>query len=189
MPPRRLAGASIPPLSSSPEASKSFICLSCSFKNAIARQRFFRCKGLSQRSFSAAPSSSPFHLYRNNHTPQSLNRSTSPSIPRHRSVFTIAATTSVNAPSLVSPQYRPLYDTLSELGHKATAYVSLARVKSALSSLEAGEKPSIRIAILGLNGHTEARNLVRLLLADCLSETQSWETLLKDNDERGLLVR
>lgn len=58
-----------------------------------------------------------------------------------------------------------------------------------LSSLEAGENPTVRIAVLGLNGHAKARKLVQLLLADPLGEQKDWEALITNDDERGLLVR
>jgi hypothetical protein len=186
MPPRSLPSPALRSLSTA-EASKSFVCPSCSFKNTIARGRFFRPRSPNRRGFSSTES--PTLPYPSQKTSRLYYRSPKPSAPQRRSVFTIAATTSVNSPSLVSAQNRPLYDALSELGHKATAYVSLARVKSVLSSLEAGEKPAIRIAVLGLNGHAKARKLVQLLLADALGEQNSWEGLITDNDERGLLVR
>lgn len=46
--------------------------------------------------------------------------------------------------------------------------------------------------VLGLNGASVARRLVRLLLADPLTEKQSWEDVIDSrgtDESRGLLIR
>jgi hypothetical protein len=47
-------------------------------------------------------------------------------------------------------------------------------------------------SVLGLDNADSARKLVRLLLADPLSQRESWEDILEDYDAdplRGLLIR
>ncbi|CRG87248.1 hypothetical protein PISL3812_04265 [Talaromyces islandicus] len=86
---------------------------------------------------------------------------------------------------------RELYALLGELHETAADQISLSRLQLAQRGLES-EVPVIRVAVLGLNGTSAARRLVRLLLADPLTEKQSWEDLIESHgseESRGLLIR
>lgn len=68
-----------------------------------------------------------------------------------------------------------------------------SRLQLALRGLEA-EKSTIRIGLLGLgrDGHSAARKLARVLLADALGDEGSWEKVLMDGGAtsgKALLLR
>ncbi|KAF7585201.1 hypothetical protein BBP40_011753 [Aspergillus hancockii] len=91
----------------------------------------------------------------------------------------------------VPPRLRELYEALNQIQGVATEQVNISRLQLALRGLET-EAPIIRVAVLGLNDTTAARNLVRLLLADPLNARESWEDALDayDSDRsQGLLIR
>ncbi|GIZ47774.1 hypothetical protein CKM354_001085700 [Cercospora kikuchii] len=110
-----------------------------------------------------------------------------------RSYASLASSTAINAPTSIPESLKPLYQSLQQLEKSSTSsYIDLARLQLALRSLES-ENPVIRIAFLGLGekGEKAARRLVRVLLADALSDgVESWEKQILEGDGSGtLLVR
>lgn len=127
----------------------------------------------------------------------SLWRSRPP--PHHRSLLlnqkrvasTLISTTAVNATKIIPERNKHLHQALNELAKKASAYVSLGRLRLALQGLESAH-PTIRIAFLGVDVTATARRLTRLLLADASRPQQEWETqLVRDETEQrlGLVLR
>ncbi|KAI0805810.1 hypothetical protein GGR55DRAFT_256970 [Xylaria sp. FL0064] len=112
----------------------------------------------------------------------SLSLSLSPARPR-RFETTVAATPQAgdaNARIKTTDPRRELESILLDLQKHAANHVNLSRLQLALSGLR--QKPgdeSIRIAILGLaTGSTPtstARDVLKLLLADPLKDTEAWE--------------
>lgn len=99
--------------------------------------------------------------------------------------------TAVNAQNDIPPKLKALHAALEGLKKDAVNYVNISRLGLALRSLESS-RPTIRIAILGLNSTATARRLTRLLLADVLDEEGHWEKhieKLAEGDRRGLLLR
>ncbi|KAJ5191928.1 uncharacterized protein N7498_010913 [Penicillium cinerascens] len=97
----------------------------------------------------------------------------------------------ITAGKTVPPRFKELYDALSGVQDAAIQEVSISRLQLALRGLES-ETPLIRVAVLGLDNADSARKLVRLLLADPLSQRESWEDVLEGLDAdptRGLLIR
>jgi hypothetical protein len=89
-----------------------------------------------------------------------------------------------------------LSDALLEIQKNAASFVNISRLQLALRGLEQTEgEETIRIAILGLadGGASlkQARELLRLVLADPLKEEEEWERRLTRSDDVGkpLLVR
>ncbi|PPJ52107.1 hypothetical protein CBER1_09617 [Cercospora berteroae] len=112
---------------------------------------------------------------------------------RTRSYASLASSTAINAPTSIPESLKPLYQALQQLEKSSTSsYIDLARLQLALRSLES-EDPVIRIAFLGLGekGEKAARRLVRVLLADALSDgVEKWEKQILEGDGTGtLLVR
>ncbi|KAL9085655.1 MAG: hypothetical protein Q9159_004593 [Coniocarpon cinnabarinum] len=73
----------------------------------------------------------------------------------------------------------------------AASYVDLSRLELALRGLETSH-PTVRVALLGLNGLTATRKLARTLLADPLNPTLPWEKALETGDfgdDGSLLIR
>jgi hypothetical protein len=111
--------------------------------------------------------------------------------PRKRHASTLGSSTAVNATKAIPARNKSLYDSLNEVKKKAYAQVNLSRLQLAIQSLET-ERPTTRVAILGLNISTTARRIARLLLADALTAEQRWEKeLLSESEDfsRGLLIR
>ncbi|KAH8702337.1 hypothetical protein BGW36DRAFT_394992 [Talaromyces proteolyticus] len=91
----------------------------------------------------------------------------------------------------VPARYRDLYALLGELQQTAADQISLSRLQLAQRGLES-EIPVIRVAVLGLNDASTARQLVRLLLADPLTGKEPWEDLINSHgseESQGLLIR
>ncbi|MCJ1310404.1 hypothetical protein MMC25_004068 [Agyrium rufum] len=110
---------------------------------------------------------------------------------RARSASTITPVTAVDAVRDVPERNRDLHATLSVLKSNASQYVNLSQLQLATRGLES-EVPVVRIAVLGLNGLSDAIRLIRILLSDPLGEEQEWERKLGEKiarDGRGLLVR
>jgi len=108
-----------------------------------------------------------------------------------RFASTLVSATAVNATKSIPTKNRDLHQALNELGRKATGQVSLSRLRLAIQGLES-ERPTVRIALLGLNASSIACRLTRLLLADSSRPQQAWETklLAEDGGQRqGLVVR
>ncbi|KAM3068921.1 hypothetical protein ACMFMF_008887 [Clarireedia jacksonii] len=89
-----------------------------------------------------------------------------------------------------------LRDALLEIQKNAASFVNISRLQLALRGLEQTEgEETIRIAILGLadGGASlkQAKELLRLTLADPLKEEEEWERSLTRSDDVGrpLLVR
>ncbi|KAI2793555.1 hypothetical protein POX_a00136 [Penicillium oxalicum] len=103
--------------------------------------------------------------------------------------FTTSPT--ITAGKYVPPQFKELYNALSEVKDAAIEQVSLSRLSLALRGLES-EEPLVRVAVLGLDNAEAARKLVRLLLADPLGPREAWEDTLESYESdpsRGLLIR
>ncbi|EMF11791.1 uncharacterized protein SEPMUDRAFT_164175 [Sphaerulina musiva SO2202] len=103
----------------------------------------------------------------------------------------LASSTAINAPTSVPPHLHALYQSLLHLESSASSYIDLSRLQLALRSLESADA-LIRIAFLGLggNGNQAARRLVRVLLADALSDgVEQWERELLDGVEGSVLVK
>ncbi|KAJ5664876.1 uncharacterized protein N7477_007324 [Penicillium maclennaniae] len=97
----------------------------------------------------------------------------------------------ITAGKAIPPRFKELHDALSRVQDAAIQEVSISRLQLALRGLES-EAPLIRVAVLGLDKADSARRLVRLLLADPLSQRESWEDVLDGYDadpSRGLLIR
>ncbi|KAJ5303855.1 uncharacterized protein N7443_003515 [Penicillium atrosanguineum] len=97
----------------------------------------------------------------------------------------------ITAGKAIPPRFKELHDALSRVQDAAIQEVSISRLQLALRGLES-EAPLIRVAVLGLDNADSARKLVRLLLADPLSQRESWEDVLDGYDadpSRGLLIR
>jgi hypothetical protein len=111
--------------------------------------------------------------------------------PRKRNASTLASSTAINATKIIPARNKALYESLNDVKRKAYGQVNLSRLQLAIQSLET-ESPTTRVAVLGLNVSTTARQLVRLLLADALTPEQLWEKQLLSESEdlsRGLLIR
>lgn len=97
----------------------------------------------------------------------------------------------MNATKNIPPRYKGLYEALGDVRAKASAQVNLSRLQLALQGLES-ETPTTRVAVLGLNVQETARRIVRLLLADALSDEEAWEKQLLDPEadySQGLVIR
>jgi hypothetical protein len=111
--------------------------------------------------------------------------------PPKRNASTLISSTAINATKTIPARNKALYESLNDVKRKAYAQVNLSRLQLAIQSLET-ESPTTRVAVLGLNVSTTARQLVRLLLADALMPEQRWEKQLLSESEdlsRGLLIR
>jgi len=111
--------------------------------------------------------------------------------PRKHNASTLTSSTAINATKTIPARNKALYESLNDVKRKAYAQVNLSWLQLAIQSLET-ESPTIRVAVLGLNVSTTARQLVRLLLADALTPEQWWEKQLLSESEdlsRGLLIR
>ncbi|OKL64480.1 hypothetical protein UA08_00299 [Talaromyces atroroseus] len=103
----------------------------------------------------------------------------------------VGDTNNDNKKNIVPPHLRDLHKALTELQEVAADHVSLSRLQLAQRGLES-EDPVIRVAILGINDVRATRRLVRLLLADPLTEKQAWEDLIESygiEESNGLLIR
>jgi hypothetical protein len=98
----------------------------------------------------------------------------------------------INAPTMVPPKYRDLYQSLLALQDGASSYVDRSRLQLAIRSLES-DRPIVRVALLGLGkgGPLAARKLARVLLSDALGQEEAWERQLLDgmNDGQSLLLK
>ena len=107
-------------------------------------------------------------------------------LERHASTL---STTAINGKRPIPARNQPLYEALTQVKTKASAYVNLSRLDLALQGLES-ENPVTRVAILGLNVQETARRIARLLLADALEDEQSWEKqILNHEGSHGILLR
>ncbi|KAI1615298.1 hypothetical protein EDD36DRAFT_185420 [Exophiala viscosa] len=110
---------------------------------------------------------------------------------KRRYASTLTSHTAVNATKNVPTRYQALYEALGDVRKKAPAQVNLSRLQLALQGLES-ETPTTRIAVLGLNVQATARRLVRLLLADPLSDAERWEEQILDPNadySQGVIIR
>jgi hypothetical protein len=107
-----------------------------------------------------------------------------------RPASTLVSSTAINATKSIPPRNRDLYQALNELKKKAYGQVNLSRLQLAIQGLES-ERPTTRIALLGLNGPATARRLARLLLADSSKPQQEWEVRLAEDEgqKQGLVIR
>ncbi|KUL84936.1 hypothetical protein ZTR_07832 [Talaromyces verruculosus] len=97
----------------------------------------------------------------------------------------------VNIKKNVPARFRELYAALKELEDVAADHISLSRLQLVQRGLES-EEHVVRVAVLGVNDTRSTRRLVRLLLADPLTEEQSWEELIDSygiEGSNGLLIR
>lgn len=166
--------------------SEPYICSTCLFSHRVQqRQRqpaHPRSLPQSTRSRSTAiePRAQRETIHQSNHT-----------AARRRHYSSLASSTAINAPTSVPPHLHALYQSLLHLESSASSYIDLSRLQLALRSLESAD-PLIRIAFLGLggNGNQAARRLVRVLLADALSDgVEQWERELLDGVEGSVLVK
>ena len=103
----------------------------------------------------------------------------------------LVSATAVHASKFIPSRNRDLHQALIELGKKASGQVNLSRLQLAIQGLES-ERPTARIAFLGLDVPAAARRLVRLLLADSSKPPQDWEARLLAEDlarSQGVVVR
>lgn len=89
-----------------------------------------------------------------------------------------------------------LRTALIDLQKDAGSYVNISRLQLALRGLDQSPgQETIRVAILGLpdggNAFQKAKGLLRLLLADPLSNTQEWEDALTNHEQnkKPLLIK
>lgn len=166
--------------------SEPYICSTCLFSHRVQqRQRqpaHSRSRPQSTRSRSTAiePRAQQETTHQSNHT-----------TARRQYYASLASSTAINAPTSVPPHLHALYQSLLHLESSASSYIDLSRLQLALRSLESAD-PLIRIAFLGLggNGNQAARRLVRVLLADALSDgVEQWERELLDGVEGSVLVK
>lgn len=117
-------------------------------------------------------------------------RPTSQAQKRTASNGSLASKTAINAPTSVPPHLRALHQRLLLVSDKASSYTDLSRLQLALRSLETAD-PVLRIAFLGLgpSGAKAARRLARVLLADALSDEESWERELENEQGTSVLLR
>ncbi|EED18083.1 conserved hypothetical protein [Talaromyces stipitatus ATCC 10500] len=129
------------------------------------------------------------HVFHDNNTPK-INAAT-------RRYLTVSAPTRLNSSASlvvdksVPARFRELYAALKELEDVAADHISLSRLQLVQRGLES-EEPVVRVAVLGVNNARTTRRLVRLLLADPLTERQSWEDLIDSygiEGSNGLLIR
>ncbi|KAI5365323.1 hypothetical protein Slin15195_G048570 [Septoria linicola] len=161
------------------QQSEAYVCPSCLFTNRIKHQN--------------PHSRLRPHATKTRPIESSQQRVLSPKQHRRRRTYaSLASTTAINAPTSVPPHLHPLYQSLLHLESTASSYIDLSRLQLALRSLESSD-PVIRIAFLGLgvNGDRAARRLVRVLLADALSDgVEEWEEELLNDDRSGsVLIR
>lgn len=166
--------------------SEPYICSTCLFSHRVQqRQRqpaHSRSRPQSTRSRSTA-----IEPRAQQETTHQSNRTTA----RRQYYASLASSTAINAPTSVPPHLHALYQSLLHLESSASSYIDLSRLQLALRSLESAD-PLIRIAFLGLggNGNQAARRLVRVLLADALSDgVEQWERELLDGVEGSVLVK
>jgi hypothetical protein len=99
---------------------------------------------------------------------------------------------SINAPSPIPLSTQSLHTSLRELELLAGNFLSLARVKLAIKSVETGLQGNTRVALLALNpeGKQDVQRLLRVILADVLGDEKSWEKeLLEQGDGRAVLIK
>lgn len=166
--------------------SEPYICSTCLFSHRVQqRQRqpaHSRLRPQSTRSRSTA-----IEPRAQQETTHQSNQTTA----RRQYYASLASSTAINAPTSVPPHLHALYQSLLHLESSASSYIDLSRLQLALRSLESAD-PLIRIAFLGLggNGNQAARRLVRVLLADALSDgVEQWERELLDGVEGSVLVK
>lgn len=166
--------------------SEPYICSTCLFSHRVQqRQRqptHSRSRPQSTRSRSTAiePRAQQETTHHSNHI-----------TARRQYYASLASSTAINAPTSVPPHLHALYQSLLHLESSASSYIDLSRLQLALRSLESAD-PLIRIAFLGLggNGNQAARRLVRVLLADALSDgVEQWERELLDGVEGSVLIK
>jgi hypothetical protein len=100
-----------------------------------------------------------------------------------------ASSTAVNGRQVIPPQNEFLHEALTQVKNKASAHLNLSRLQLAIQGLES-QRPTTRIAIIGLDVRDVARRIVRLLLADPLEDVQSWEKqIVEAEDFQDVLLR
>lgn len=135
---------------------------------------------LVRRAF-VCPSCSALRLLR-----RSTNSPKRIKLDRHAST---SSSTAVNATRPIPPAYQTLHKSLAKLEREAQEHVNLSRLRLALQGLES-DNPTVRIAFLGLDTHSTARRIVRLLLADALVNEELWENQIAERgSSNGLLIR
>ncbi|KAI9830351.1 MAG: hypothetical protein M1819_005732 [Sarea resinae] len=130
-------------------------------------------------------------LWRLSRAPRLAIKSAARSPARSRQASTLASSTAVNAHRDIPLGTQELHHELAFLKTKAANYVNLSRLQLALRGLEARD-PTVRVAVLGLDGQEAARKVVRVLLADPLAGEGQWETQLESSDvgdSPGLVIR
>ncbi|KAM3417831.1 hypothetical protein BST61_g6054 [Cercospora zeina] len=184
---------------------EGYVCPSCLFTNRTQRQQPHphqpQRRTHSQTTTATRPrtTKTPQSPITNETRRQRLQHPHNAAVPHHssRSHASVASSTAINAPTSIPSHLQPLYQSLQHLEKSsASSYIDLARLQLSLRSLES-EDPVIRIAFLGLGGaqgERAARRLVRVLLADALSDgVEGWEKrILEEDDGDGggtLLVR
>ncbi|KAI9765307.1 MAG: hypothetical protein M1840_007506 [Geoglossum simile] len=112
---------------------------------------------------------------------------------RPSSAFVSSSAVGSSEAQQLEPASRELFESLDGLKATAANYVNLSRLQLALQGVASGPRARVRVAVLGLSDNQEsARRLVKVLLADPLSEEGSWEKHLEGlepDDGRGLLIR
>ncbi|MCJ1385433.1 hypothetical protein MMC17_008556 [Xylographa soralifera] len=111
--------------------------------------------------------------------------------PLKRHFSSVTSVTAVNVTRIIPTHSRRLYEELTAFEKETATFANLSQLQLALRGLESDE-PTIRVAVIGLDGLQGAKRLVRAVLADPLSSEQPWERHLKDEesrDTRALLVR
>ncbi|KAF7510228.1 hypothetical protein GJ744_006924 [Endocarpon pusillum] len=110
---------------------------------------------------------------------------------KNRVESTLASATAVNATKSIPPKNRDLHQALNELRKKAPGQVNLTRLQLAIQGLES-ERPTARIALLGVNVPVTPRRLIRLLLADASKPQHDWEARILGEESlqnQDLIVR
>lgn len=93
-----------------------------------------------------------------------------------------ASSTAINGRQPIPPQNEALHEALTQVKNKASAHLNLSRLQLAIQGLES-QRPTTRIAVIGLNVRDVARRIARLLLADPLEDAQRWEKQILEAKE------
>ncbi|MCJ1434274.1 hypothetical protein MMC27_003641 [Xylographa pallens] len=111
--------------------------------------------------------------------------------PLKRYIASVTSVTAVNVTRTIPKHNRRLHEELTVFENKAATFANVSQLQLALRGLESDD-PTIRVAVVGLNGLRGAKRLVGAVLADPLNTERLWERHLKDEeprDTRALLVR
>ncbi|PGH19688.1 hypothetical protein AJ80_03843 [Polytolypa hystricis UAMH7299] len=174
-----------PFFSSSSSSSSFYFCPSCSTwrrdgpGSSLARST---TTTTTRRGYATATSTT---------TPAAAGSAADPIRPAAVPRGSLVSASAVNVNRDIPARYKELYEALRGVREDAGAHVEISRLQLAIRGLE-GERPVVRVAVLGLNDAATTVRLVRLLLADPLVPKDEWEEYLEKyqmDTSRGLLIK